>query len=126
MAFEKTDLLLTESRLAQLEAALANASVTDPLQVAIDEAGAEVSRLTYGYVIAEAVMDGWIRSVALYKAWTIAGSVPEDIRRDYEATMKELTAISAGERKNLPRVEAPALATPAQGAWGQRRENILA
>lgn len=118
MAFEKNDLLLTPTKLAQLEAALANTGVTDPLGVAIAEAEAEVVRLTYGYVIAELVMDSWIRVVALYKAWSITGAVPEDLRREYEAVMKELAAISAGERKNLPRVSAPALATPAQGSWG--------
>ena len=120
MAFEKTNLLLTDARLAQLEAALANVAVTDPLGVAIAEAEAEVIRLTYGYVLAELVMDGFIRALALYKAWSITGSVPEDVRRNYEDAIKELGAISAGERKNLPRVEAPALASPAAGSWGSQ------
>lgn len=125
MAFEKTDLLLTDARLAQLEAALANVSVPDPLGVAITEAEAEVVRLTYGYVLAEPVLDGFIRSLALYKAWSITGSVPEDVRRNYEDAMKELGAISSGERKNLPRVESPALDSPAMGSWGSG-QNVYA
>jgi hypothetical protein len=118
MAFQETDLLLTDAKLAQLVAALANTSVTDPLAVAIAEAEAEVARLTYGYTISELVMDGFIRSLALYKAWSITGSVPEDVRQNYEDAMKELAAISAGERKNIPRVAAPALDSPAAASWG--------
>lgn len=120
MAFAKTDLLLTPTKLAQIETALANTGVTDPLSVAIAEAEAEVARLTYGYVVAGLVFASWLRVVALYKAWSITGAVPEDLRKEYDAVMKELAAISAGERKNLPRVSAPALASPAQGSWGSR------
>jgi hypothetical protein len=125
MPFTKDHLLLTDERRAQLEAALANTGVPDPLALAITEAEAEVERLTLGYVVAEPVRFGWIRSVALYRAWAITGAVPEDVRRDYEAAWRELTAISAAERKNLPRAEAPALVAPARGAWGARA-NIFA
>jgi phage gp36-like protein len=116
MAFTQNDLLLTDARLAQLTAALANIAVTNPLQVAIDEAIATVARLTAGYVVAVGVLNSWTRSVALYKAWLIAGAVPEDIRKDYELVMKELQAIAAGDQANLPL--AGTVPVSATGSWG--------
>lgn len=120
MAFTKTDLLLTDTRLEQLECALGNSGGSDPLEMAIAEADADVSRLTNHYIITDLVRAGFVRALALYKAWNISGAVPDEIRRNYEDVMSELRAIAAGERRNLPRVAAPEMSTPASASWGGR------
>jgi hypothetical protein len=117
MAFTVAQLALTDDRKQQLEAALANSELEDPLEQAIAEAVSEVSRLTAGFVIEEASLNSWTRKVALYNAFVIAElGVPEDIKDAYDDTMEELRAIAGGKRPNLPRVEAtPA---PGKGSWG--------
>ena len=117
MAFTVDQLALTDDRKEQLQAALANSTVADPLAQAIAEAVSEVSRLTAGFVIAEASLNSWTRKIALWNAFVIAElSVPEDIQTAYDDTMKELRAIAAGDRPNVPRVTTtPA---PGKGSWG--------
>jgi ribonucleotide reductase alpha subunit len=117
MAFTVAQLALTDDRKQQLEAALANSELEDPLEQAIAEAVSEVSRLTAGFVIEEASLNSWTRKVALYNCFVIAElSVPEDIKDAYDDTMEELRAIASGKRTNLPRIDVtPA---PGKGTWG--------
>lgn len=119
MAFTVDQLALTDDRKEQLQAALANSGLADPLGQCISEAGSEVSRLTAGFVIEEASLNSWTRKIALWNAFVLAElSVPEDIQTAYDDTMKELRAIAAGDRPNLPRTDAnPA---PGKGGWGSK------
>lgn len=124
MSFTKNDLLLTDARMGQLEAALANTGVPDPLQAVIDEAVAEVTARLYGYSVSDLVQRAWIRAIALYRAWAATGSIPEEVKAQYEQVQKELVAIGSGERPNLPRVETPQLYEPPQSAWGSDYDRL--
>lgn len=117
MAFTTDQLLITPARLAQLQKALSSLGVADPMAQCIAEAEAEVDRLTSGYEIAEASRTAWVRIAALYKAYSLAEAVPADIKSQYEAAIKELTAISNGERKNLTQIDGDD-AEVAPGGWG--------
>ncbi len=119
MAFTVEKLLLTEERKTQLEEALANDDLTDPLAQCISEAEADVARLTAGYELEDAATEGWIRPIALWKAFVAAETpVPSDIQAAYDAAMKELEAIAKGERPNLPRTDDGEDPSANTGDWG--------
>ena len=117
-AFDKSKLLLTEEKSAQLTAAMANVDVADPLQQVCDEAAAVVTRMTASYALADAQVAGFIRSLALFEAYRVANvPAPEDVASQQEVAMKELTAIAAGDRPNLPKAADSDL-SPGAGNWG--------
>lgn len=118
--FTVDDLLLSPDKAAQLTKALATMGVAEPLQYLCDEAAADVARLTTGYVLDAASVRGFVRSLALFRAYAKAGPVPADVSRDLDAAMKELEAIAKGERPNLPRVEAAEGEASASGKWGSK------
>ena len=120
MAFTVAQLLLTVTKQAQLEAALANPGEDEPLERCCAEAEADVARYTSGYVIAQASLDGWIRALALFKAYGLVGPVPADVQQQHDAARRELEAIAAGQRPNLERLESEAEPdiTPSTGHWG--------
>lgn len=119
MAFTKYDLLLDAAKLAQLTKALANTGVADPVQSCVNEGIAEVERLTSGYVIADAAKYGWIRALALFKAYSLAGPVPEDVQKQYDGAIKQLEAIATGAVKNLPVAASESGSNAgAAGKWG--------
>lgn len=97
MAFTPPDLLLTEEKLAQLTAALANTGQTDPLGTAIAEAESTVARYTAGYDLGEDDRKSLIRRVALFGAYAFAGPVPDEISRAYDKAMEELRDIRDGK-----------------------------
>jgi len=118
MAFTDDDLLLSPDKAAQLTKALATIGVADPLQYLCDEATADVARFTTGYVLSAESTRSFIRSLALFRAYSKAGPVPADVQRDYEAALKELEAIAKGERPNLARTPPETGEEPATGNWG--------
>lgn len=119
MPFTVQDLLLTEERKTQLTAALANLGVADPLGKIVGEASADVVRLTRGYVIEEASVNGWIRVLALERAYLVAElGVPEDMATAADAAREELAAIASGRRPNLQLASAPPTAPVSSGSWG--------
>lgn len=120
MAFTKYDLLLDAAKLAQLTKALANTGVADPLQSCVNEAIAEVDRATSGYVIADAAKFGWIRALALFKAYSLAGPVPADVQKQYDGAMKQLEAIAKGDVKNLPVEPSSSSSNAGSGKWGSK------
>lgn len=120
MAFAESNLLLTEKKLTQLTAALANTGVDDPLATCIAEATADVARLTAGFILDEASTNGFIRALALFKAYSLCGSVPDDVDKQYDNAMKELNSIARGERPNLPRVPEAGGGTQSTGGWGSQ------
>jgi hypothetical protein len=119
MAFSSDDLLLSPDRSAQLEKALANLGVADPLQYLCDEAAAEVARMTTGYAVDVNSVRGMTRALALFKIYSYAGPVPKDIQANYDSTNKELEAIASGNRPNLPKATTPSQAGIA-GNWGSQ------
>lgn len=117
---DKSLLLLSPDRAAQLTKALSNLGVADPLQTMCDEATADVARMTTGYVLDPLSLQQMTRSLALYRAYAKAGPVPKDVKQDFDAAMKELEAIAEGKRPNLPKI-ASSPASPNAGAWGSGR-----
>lgn len=122
MAFTESNLLLTEKKLTQLTTALANTDIVDPLATCIAEATADVARLTAGFILDEDSINGFIRSLALYKACGLVGSVPDDVDKQYDNAMKELNSIARGERPNLPRVPEAGGGTQSTGGWGSQEK----
>ncbi len=119
MPFTASDLLLTEDRKAQLTAALANLGVADPLGKLIGEAVADVARLTRGYAVDEQSVNGWVRVLALERAFLAAElGVPKDITEAAKAAREELAAIARGDRPNLPLTEASVTPPVNAGTWG--------
>lgn len=120
---DTTDLLLTDDKLSQLTAALSNLdSSGDPLQTCINEAVAEVARLTAGYTIDAACLTSWQRALALHKAYGLCGPVPADVVKLYEEARTELIAIARGERPNLPKADTST--STGKGSWGSA-QNIF-
>lgn len=97
MAFVTADLLLTEEKLAQLTAALANSGQTDPLGTSIAEAESTVARYTAGYDLGEDDRKALVRRVALFNAYAWAGPVPDEISKAYDKAMEELRDIRDGK-----------------------------
>lgn len=118
MAFTESNLLLTERKLTQLTAALANTDIPDPMATCIAEATADVARLTAGFILDDASINGFIRALALFKAYSLCGPVPDDVNKQYDNAMKELNSIARGERPNLPRVPEAGGGTQSSGGWG--------
>jgi len=116
-----SELLLTATRQSQLTAALANLGVPAPLETCIAEAEADVTRYATGYTLAGAARNGFVRALALFKAFSLCGPVPADIQRQYDEAIAELKAIAAGQRPNL---EQTAAAPSSRGSWGSR-EKVL-
>ena len=111
------DLLLDSTKLAQLAAALANTGVTDPLERCLAEAEADVRLYTAGFVIPQETLDGWVRPIALAKAFALCNGLTADLKSAADAVLAELKAIAEGKRPNLPRAEADTT-NAAAGAWG--------
>ena len=123
MTFTVQDLLLSEERAEQLTTALANLGVADPLEKVVVEATAEVDRFTAGYLIPDDAKAGWIRILALHRAFLAAElPVPEDVETAVKAALEELTAIAEGKRPNLPLAptDPDDPVTTAAGDWGSR------
>ncbi len=118
--FTTNDLLLSAEKAAQLTKALSNLGVAAPLQYVCDEAAAEAARLTTGYVIEDNAMRGFVRPLALYRAYGYAGPVPKDVQVQYDAVRAELEAIAQGKRPNLPRVTGTGGTAAPSGKWGAK------
>jgi hypothetical protein len=102
MAFTKDQLLLPADKVAQLTKGLATLSVADPLQYLCDEAAGTVTRMTTGYVLDDGSTRTFIRALALFAAYSNAGTgVPKNVADEQSAAMKELEAIAEGKRPNL-------------------------
>jgi hypothetical protein len=101
MTFTVDQLLLKPDKAQRLATALASLGVSDPLGTCIEEAVADVQRYCSGYDIDDAAKMGWVRTLALFKAYSLAESVPADVKAAHDLAIKELAAIAAGERPNL-------------------------
>ena len=120
MPFSVTDLKLPADKLTQLERALggkAGDEAAPKLQGICDEAVATVARLTIGYVLDPVDISGFIRAIALGRAYGQVGTIPKDVEKNEKAALDELTAIAEGKRPNLPKVVAPSQSTIG-GGWG--------
>jgi hypothetical protein len=120
MSLQVTDLNLPADKLAQFNAALGGSA--SALQGICDGAAADVTRLTNGYVVDPATATNWGRAIALYRAYSQAqfGEIPKAIADDFKAVWDELTSISKGERKNMPRVDDGGTQATSTGGYGGR------
>jgi len=115
---DKSLLMLTDARAAQLAKGLANLKVADPLQMLCDEAAADVARLTTGYMLDPLSVQRFIRALAMYQAYMRAQvPTPADVKGDHESASKELSEIAQGKRPNLPKAATSPVRTNG-GRWG--------
>lgn len=120
--FADGDLQLSADKVQQFTQALATDEVADPLQELCDEAAADVSRLTAGYILDNVSIFNFIRAIAVYNAYINSGTpAPDDVTTRYKNIWSELQSISRGERPNLPKVTDPALQSRAGAAGSQHR-----
>lgn len=112
------DLLLDTARQAELAAALTNLGMTSPLEQCIAEAEATVGFYTRGYDVPPETRASWVRTLALARAYTLAGALSADQRQAETDVMTELKAIAAGERPGLPRLQEEGATSSPSGAWG--------
>lgn len=105
MTFLVADLLLTPDKQADLDAALSATGIADPLGLCIEEAIAEVSRMISGYRIDDTSQKTWIRALALHQAYTLIGSIPQEIKDNADMVRAELRDIAAGKRVNLTKID---------------------
>lgn len=124
MSFAISQLLLSEDKSTELTRALANTGIAAPLETCIAEAQADVTRLTTGYILDENSQNSFIRALALFKAYSLAGIVPPDVEKQYDLTLKELTEIAQGKRTNLARPESTE-GSASTGNWGSAEKLSL-
>lgn len=119
MTFTVSDLLLADDVLAELNDALANSGVVAAVDQCIAEAVALVDSYTSAYTIADDRIKGWVRPVALFKAFSITGQgkSPQGYKDAYEAALAELKDVRDGK---FPYAPATTVATSSTGAWGSQ------
>lgn len=126
-----TDLKLPVDKIVQIENSLggstsvvaytANPSAPN-LQNLCDEAFADVSRLTIGYVIDPTSQTNFTRALALYRAYGYIGTVPKDVQKNHDDAMTELKEISQGKRPNLPKADPAGAQQSISGRFGSNRK----
>lgn len=117
MSITPEQLGLDPERIEQLRAALSTPEQPDALEQILAEAEAEVDGLTRGWQVDPVRRRGWLRAIALYRVFTLAGGAPESLAQWYESTMAELRDIAAGNRPNLARQDEPEDGSPGP-LWG--------
>lgn len=119
MTFTVSDLLLADDVLAELNDALANSGVVAAVEQCIAEAVSVVTSYTSSYTIDDDRLKGWVRPIALFKAFSITGQgkSPQGYKDAYEAALAELKDVRDGK---FPYAPATATATAATGAWGSQ------
>lgn len=117
------DLLLPDNELSQLTNALANTGFDNPLDQCLAEAEATVAFYTSAYEIGEAIRTKWVRRLAIWAAYRLAGPIPDNHQISYEAAMKELEAVRDG-KFSAPAASVEPEAPAATGAWGSE-DNIF-
>ena len=119
MSLQVSDLNLPADKLAQIATALGDTGTTNAaLQGVCNSAAADVARLTNGYVIDPTSLTNFGRAIALYRAYGQIGTVPPDVKDNYEDSWKELQSIARGERKNIPRVDDGNPQSTSTGGYG--------
>lgn len=120
MTFTVADLMLTDQVQGELEAALANVGLAQPLDQCIAEAQAIVADYIAGYVVSDDRQKDLVRAIALWKAFSIAGQgkAPEGYRAGYDEAMAWLKDARDGKFALVEDEEADDPA--ASGAWGSQ------
>ncbi len=120
MPFTSSDLLLSDSELAQITDALENTGENDPIARVLAECEAVVADYTARFELTEARRLRLVRGLAPAELYRLAsGTVPEHHEKMREATMRELEGIRDGKFPDL----APAQTQPtpaARAKWGSR------
>lgn len=124
MSLQVADLNLPADKLSEFAAALGDAgSANAVVQTYCDDAAADVSRLTAGYLLDASSTRNFSRAIALFRIYGQIGPVPPDVEKNYDSAWKELQDISAGKHSNLPKIPDPNLATRAGAIGGNRHLN---
>lgn len=119
MTFDKTDLLITEAELSGITTALANDTVTTPIETAIAQAQTQVEAYTGRYVVPDNWLKKLVRAVALHDLYAQIGQIPPQRKDAYDAALKELEAIRDGKFPTLEAAEpAPGSLSTGEGSYG--------
>jgi hypothetical protein len=113
------DLLLPTAELDALNAALTNSAATDPIEWAVSEAQQTVKDFTAHYLIPETRQKRLVRALAIHELYRLAGPIPENHAKAYDAAMAELRDIRDGKFTDL----AASITTPSPrspGNWGSQ------
>lgn len=117
------DLLIPDAELSQLTTALANAGVVQPLDDIVAWAAQVVADHTIGYTLSTIRIQGFVRDLTIWRAYTLAGAVSENQTKAYEAAMRELRDIRDGK---FPLPPATVATPPANaGNWGSHTKLCL-
>ncbi len=116
MSFAKSDLHVSQDEQDKITAALANATVTDPLQNTIDEEVQTVTDFTSRYTLANERHQRLVRALVLYKLYSLIGDVSKARSDDFDNAMQELRDIRDGKFPELTLADSVAAA----GAWGSQ------
>lgn len=119
MTFLSTDLLVKQDELDGITAALANATITDPIASAIAQAQAQLEVYTGRYVVPDNWQKKLVRALALHDLYAQIGQIPPQRQAAYDAALKELEAIRDGKFPTLEEAEpAPGTLSTADGSYG--------
>ena len=122
MSLTVANLNLPADKLAQFAAVFGDTGGQNAaLQTYCTAADADVARMTAGYVLDPNSVIQMGKSLALYRAYADTGSVPPEVKTNYDDAWAELQAIAKGQRPNLPKQADPALQSRAGAAGSARR-----
>lgn len=118
------DLLIPDAELSQLTTALANAGVVQPLDDIVAWAEQVVADHSIGYTLAPLRIQGFVRDLTIWRAYTLAGAVSENQTKAYDAAMRELRDIRDGKFPLPASTTAPVPAAKS-GNWGSNTKLCL-
>ncbi len=116
MSFAKSDLHVSQDDQDKITAALANATVTDPIQSTIAEEVQTVNDYPSRYTLAAERHQRLVRALALYKLYALIGDVSKARADDFDNAMEELMDIRDGKFPELTLAGSAASA----GSWGSQ------
>ena len=118
-AFAESDLLLSQKTLEELFRARLNRGLAQPITEVIAEMAGLVRDYTGRY---ELPADRWrrlVRCLAVHQLLSFpGGTVPESVRQDHEAALRELEEIRDGRFADLLPPNPAASASSPRAAWG--------
>lgn len=115
MAYTVQDLPIGDALQGKLSAALASASNPEPWTNIVAAAEAEVSSYTAQFDVPEALLKDRIAQVAIYRAYTLVGPIPANVKEAYDAAVAWLKDVRDGKFAFEPAADPPAASA---GAWG--------
>jgi hypothetical protein len=118
MAFEETDLNVSQAEIDDLKAALANTGTTNAFVNAMAETEQKVRTFTSARTVPEETLQRLWRVLVLYALNGLVGPMPPYRKEAADKADKELEAIRDGKFPQYPLITSSDLSVPVIGAWG--------